>query len=200
MVPVSRRSFTRTAVPTCTVATRFSHGHATCRYLSRARRVGASALLTRICACPLARARFVCPLLFTSSLPYSSLRSAGKDLQVLSMQSSHDAPALALEDIMHTSSPSPAPQPDITEQEDSVRRPQDNATILGTTQDVISSKVASSESSQPDGGAHATRSRLEELGLLSADGTADGSSMTAREKELIEMVCRASTCFIGSCK
>lgn len=191
MLPTSRRWFTRTAIPTCTVATRLSHGHATCRYSSRARRVGASALLTRICACPLAQARFVRPHLFISSLSSLFLRSAGKDPQVLSMQSSHDAPALALEDIMHTSSPSPAPQPDITEQEDSVRRPQDNATISDTNRVGISPKVVSSDSLQPDNGAHATRSRLEDLGLLSVDESAGGSSMTAREKELVDMVCRS---------
>ncbi|TCD65972.1 hypothetical protein EIP91_001964 [Steccherinum ochraceum] len=103
------------------------------------------------------------------------------------MQSSQDAPALALEDIMHTSSPSPAPQPPpaLSSTDEAPSLP---AIAPNTPQQSFYAQRPVTPHS-PDHGVdtHPTRSRLQELGLLGSDST-PAASMTSREKELLDMI------------
>lgn len=118
------------------------------------------------------------------------------------MQSLQDAPALTLEDIMHSPSPSPVPQP----------QPKMPDIAHGAIPEVVTpatpkqsfyvqtngSPVTPDHSPEGLAGAHAMQSRLQELGLLDAGGTGS-MSMTAREKDLVDMVCRHLYCPWLSC-
>lgn len=116
------------------------------------------------------------------------------------MQSIQDAPALTLEDIMHTTSPSPVPQPPSTTPDTD---PASVVQVMTPAQPKQSFYVQANHSPDlPDQGpaahaeASAPRSRLQELGLLDLEDTPT-VSMSTRERELVDMVCRILCCFHG---
>ncbi|KAH8092511.1 hypothetical protein BXZ70DRAFT_457594 [Cristinia sonorae] len=105
------------------------------------------------------------------------------------MQSAQDAPLLALEDIMHTPSPSPVPQPppsilEVPSDQDTA----DDQQMHTTNEDSTSIFGAASGSNVQS----IVDLRLQELGLTGA-GETEHPDATARERELVEMVLQMSS-------